>query len=89
MSIDDRSRSKTPLTAADLEIAIGALFGTDKDRAEELTPEQKAAQEAKLAPFMQAAKGNYSAAREVEARSRSEAARAGRLKVLARKAAQS
>lgn len=46
----DRYLSKRPLDAYDLEIAVGVLFGTG--RAQELTPAQKAAQEAKLAPYL-------------------------------------
>lgn len=42
--------SKRPVDAYDLKIAIAALFGTG--RPQELTPAQKAAQEAKLAPFL-------------------------------------
>lgn len=69
-------RSKRPLDDYDLEIAVGALFGTG--RAQELTAEQKAKQETALAPYL--------VNPPAPGRSRSGAARASRLKALARKA---
>lgn len=79
--------SLRPLDGNDLEIAIGALFGTPADRAWELTSEQKAKQDAALRPYMEIALRSYSPVRDATD-VRSEAARAARLKVLARKRAE-
>lgn len=75
-------------TDYDLVIAIGVLFGTPEDHARELTPEQKAKQDAKLRPFMERASSRYSDERDAAGRARSDAARAARLKVLERKRAE-
>jgi hypothetical protein len=79
--------SARPLDDADLEIAVAALFGTG--RAQELTAEQKAAQEAKLAPYLVSSPApRPTLFPSPSSDRRSEGARRGRLKVLARNAAE-
>jgi len=77
--------SNRPLSDYDLEIAVSVLFGTSQGR--ELTSEQKAKQEAALAPYLASAPApRPTLFPSPRSDRRSEGARRGRLKVLARNA---